>query len=561
MELRPYQEEALAACKRTLLEQQCNPLLVMATGAGKTIVFSRLVADFLKRWPKLRVAIVAHRKELVQQAYDKLRTVWPEAPVGIYSAGAGERDSSQSITIASIQSLVNHDFQAYNLIIVDEAHRIPFAGEGQYRQVIKRNQEQHPTCRVLGVTATPFRLDGGHLVDSARNTLFDTTAYEIGMPELIEQGYLVPLRSKQSADAPTLSNVTVRNGDYAVGEASRVMRADNRVSKTVANMVERSTGRRATLVFACDIAHAGEIQRELTLSGVRSEIVTGSDKQEMRDSVMKRFVDGTLPVLVNVDVATEGFDAPVIDCIVMMRPTKSTARYLQMLGRGTRLCDGKSDCLVLDYVGNIREHGPITALHIHDEQYIKLYGGKQTPRVYECDECGETFTRGRVECPACNAPVPSNYDAAERAEMLAEQAAQDDVLNNDPVRRAVKYIYCQVHEKPGKPESLKLVYVCTDGHRQYEFLCFAHGGYAQRKAREWWADWYDDEPPIDAYEAEERIDCRALAQRISAIMTQRDERNPKYHRVVGYDLREVTEPLAPVATDADRNAVDDYFFG
>lgn len=219
MKLRWYQEEAVQAVYNHLRERKDNPCVVMPTGAGKSPTIGRIVRDAVEEWDG-RVAIVAHRKELLVQNAEKIQLFAPKLPVGIYSAGLGRRDTAQPVIVGGIQSIYKRAFEfgRFDLILVDEAHLIPTDGEGRYRQFLAEAVIANPDVRVIGFTATPYRCDSG--VICAPGNILNEVCYEIGVRPLITQGFLsrpVPKSGEAEAIVDT-TGVHTRGGEFVQGE-------------------------------------------------------------------------------------------------------------------------------------------------------------------------------------------------------------------------------------------------------------------------------------------------------------------------------------------------------
>lgn len=346
--LRSYQEEALAAVAMAEAEGIRRQLMVLPTGAGKTIVFASLAG---RRGD--RTLVLAHRDELIGQAVDKMRLVWPDADIGIVKA---ERNEcwAQDVVVASVQSLSPQRIArlgAFGLVIVDEAHH---ATARTYARILDglgcgpdANQRSAGGPLLLGVTATPDRADGKGLNES-----FEKIVYAKDILWMIRAGYLADIRAVevQLADLH-LADITVRQGDYAEGELGQAMTKANAPRHILKAWREHASDRR-TLIFMPTVANAQEVAAEFVAGGIRAAAVAGSDPLEERRRKMAAFSSGALQVLVNCQVATEGFDCPAISCVVMGRPTKSRGLFTQMVGRGTRPYPGKDDLLVLDVVGD-----------------------------------------------------------------------------------------------------------------------------------------------------------------------------------------------------------------
>ncbi len=383
LELRPYQQEAMEAIYRHLRERDDNPVCVIPTAGGKTPVMAQLCRDAVGRWGG-RVLILAHVRELLEQTRDKIHKVAPEMwmRTGVYSAGLKSRDTDQPIIVAGIQSVYKLacEFDPFDLIIIDEAHTIPPDGDGMYRTFLEDARKVNPRVRLIGLTATPFRMKSG-LICAPENIL-NHVCYEIGVRELIVQGYLCPLVTKASREKVDTSKLHVRAGEFVAGEVEELMNTDSRVESACREIVEQTRNRKSVLVFAAGVAHGQHIAEVMQNEfGVDVGTVFGDTLDFERDQVLSEFKAGALKYLVNVNVLTTGFDAPNIDCVAMVRPTHSPGLFYQVCGRGFRIHPGKENCLVLDFGGNVLRHGPVDAIR------VKAAGGNGNGSAAPAKEC------------------------------------------------------------------------------------------------------------------------------------------------------------------------------
>ncbi|MFO8012102.1 MAG: DEAD/DEAH box helicase, partial [Phycisphaerae bacterium] len=365
MRLRPYQEEAVAAVYRHLRERDDHPCVVIPTAGGKTPVMAAICRDAVSRWGG-RVLILAHVKELLEQAVEKLHTMAPDLwmHIGVYSAGLRSRDTEHPIIVAGIQSVYRRaaELDRFDLILIDECHLIPPDGEGMYRTFLADARVVNPNVRLVGLTATPHRMTTGMICDP--DHLLNEVCYEVGVRELIVQGYLCPLKTKAGRRKVDTGGLHIRGGEFIAGEVEALMDDDALVREACAEIVRETRDRHSVLIFAAGVAHARHVQRALGDLGEECGLVTGETPALERAGMLDRFREGALKYLANVNVLTTGFDAPNIDCVAMLRPTNSPGLYYQMVGRGFRLHPTKENCLVLDFGGNILRHGPVDALEI-----------------------------------------------------------------------------------------------------------------------------------------------------------------------------------------------------
>lgn len=353
--LRDYQQDAVNATIEHFRGTRVPAVIVLPTGAGKSLVIAELA-----RVAKGRVLVLAHVKELVEQNHSKYEAYGVKA--GIYSAGLERKDRNDKVIFGSIQSVFNADenfFNDFSLLIIDECHRVSMEGETQYFQVVNRLQKLNPELCVLGLTATPYRLGSGWIYEyhgpkeelkNKNELFFKKCVYELSLSYMIKNGFLTP---PIQIDAPVacydFSQLKLQNGSYSPTEIESVLKDQKRITPTIIqNIVEMGRERNGIMIFTSSVWHAREI---LSLLPMGSAIVTGETPADERDEIIRDFKLKKIKFLVNVSVLTTGFDAPHVDVIAILRPTESVSLYQQIVGRGLRLSEGKEDCLILDYTG------------------------------------------------------------------------------------------------------------------------------------------------------------------------------------------------------------------
>ena len=388
--LRPYQEAAKAAVYDHLRMRDDNPCVVIPTAGGKTPIIASICKDAAGPWNG-RVLILAHVKELLEQATEKLNVICPEVKFGVYSAGLKRRDTEHSVIVAGIQSVYKRacELDAFDLIVIDEAHMIPPDGEGMYQQFLTETKVINPRVRTIGLTATPFRLKSG-MICGAENIL-NHVCYEVGVKELIRDGYLCRLITKAGLQKADTSDLHVRAGEFVAGEVEDLMDQDGLVIAACAEIVGLTHDRHSCLLFASGVKHGQHIAKVMQdISGRECGFVHGDTPTKERDELLGRFKAGDLKYLANVNVLTTGFDAPNIDCVGLLRPTMSPGLFYQMCGRGFRLHPGKQDCLVLDFGGNVLRHGPVDQIRIPD----RIPNGAGVAPAKECPQCSSLIAAG-----------------------------------------------------------------------------------------------------------------------------------------------------------------------
>jgi DNA repair protein RadD len=545
LSLRPYQEEAVASVYEHLRTRDDNPCVVIPTGGGKTPVMATICRDAVKNWQG-RVLILAHVKELLEQSAEKLQQVCPEIKFGIYSAGLKKRETKAPVIVAGIQSIYKRacELGPVDLILVDEAHMIAVEGEGMYRQFLADARVVCPHLRIVGFTATPFRLKSGLICTP--DHFLNHVCYEIGVRELIVQGYLSPLITKAGREKVDTSGVQVRGGEFVAGLLESLMDEPQLVEAACRETMQQTRDRKSVLIFAAGVRHGQHVvQRLKTEHGVECGFVTGETPSGERDRLLERFKSGDLRFLCNVNVLTTGFDAPNVDCVVLLRPTMSPGLYYQMVGRGFRLAPGKQNCLVLDFGGNVLRHGPVDAIQIEKREAA----GGEAP-LKECPICQSMILAGYATCPHCGYTFPPPEKQKHEA-----QATEASILSagaNDEQYEVLDIFY-RVHKKkdagPDAPKSMRVDYQLGLNHWQSEFICFEHTGYARQKAEAWWQQRSPDPVPDTAEAAATLANAGAL--RVTHAITVRSVPGERFDRIVKYDLGGIPEAEPEPAFSGD----------
>lgn len=475
MKLRDYQQEAIEGLFHYFeTEKGKAPIVVAPTGSGKSLIIAAFCKRVCTETSNVRIMIVTDVKELISQNEKELKALWPEANTGIYSAGLNKRDTRAQILFAGIQSVYSKvfDFGRVDIVIIDEAHMIGRTSDTRYHKFFSDlHMANHNTC-IWGCTATPYRLDSG-MLHEGDNALFDGIAYNVEMKKLIKDGYLVPVISKGGLKNINLSGVHIQAGEYKANELARAADDPELIKEAISEIINFGSDRKSWLIFAAGVDHAGHIASVLRERDVDCAVVTGDTPNVERDRIVDSFRRGNLRCVVNVGVLIKGFNNPRCDLIALLTSTKSTCKFVQMVGRGMRPYEGKHNCLLLDFGGNVLEHGVIDEIDpIHRKTVFgdpkKGDPTKQCPqcqaimniRVHRCECCGYDFP---IVAPHGN----TAYDGA----VMSGQVTPIEIVD----------FWVGRHKKPGRPDSLKLSFFDAVDKEYCMWLAIDHGGYATEK--------------------------------------------------------------------------------
>jgi len=344
-ELRPYQLEAIEAVKN--LKPNFNGILSLSTGTGKTVIVSAIANEV-----KSRCLIVVQSQELREQTVEKLYNTNPDLDVG--SVQASLNMVSNKIVVATRQSLTHSkstrlekmsEYGDFELVFFDECH----SSVGQIKKILDK---LNPNIKVIGLTATPF--------NEEMKKVFHGIIYEKSILEMINSGYLCEPKAIFVHSDTDLSNVKTIAGEFNQRQLEDTVNTDTRNDLVVESYIKYASDRKATIVFASGIAHARDICQKFKDNNIVCEYIDSTIEDKQRELVINNFKSGKLPVIVNVGILTLGFDYPPCDCILLCRPTKSKILYTQIIGRGLRTSEGKSNCLIIDVVDIVRKHDLMT---------------------------------------------------------------------------------------------------------------------------------------------------------------------------------------------------------
>lgn len=502
MQLRDYQSAAIESIYAYFGDEKGEaPLVVAPTGAGKSVILSEFMRRAHADYPGTRIMLATHQKELISQDYQALIRLWPDAPAGIYSAGLGQRRSRAQMLFAGVQSVHRRaaEIGHVDLLLIDEAHLIPRSSDTQYGRLISGLRDINPALKIIGLTATPFRLDSGRL-DEGRGSIFDGIAYDIPFPMLVQRGYLSPLISKKPGMVFDVRGLKTRGGEWIEGEMNARFNTADVTRQAVAEVVTLGGDRKSWLLFCISVDHATAVRDELRRHGIVAEMVTGQTPGPERDRLLRDFKSGRIRALTNVNVLTTGFDAPGTDLLAFLRPTQSLGLYMQMAGRGMRIANGKSNCLVLDFAGNVSRHGPVDAVNAATAGSKDKKAAGEVGEVPSklCPACDSILFIAARQCPDCGHEFPPPEPKIEQTastEAIMNMTAEDDW-------QPVQDFMVSRHVKDGT-SSLRVEYLIA-GRVVKEWICLEHTGFPRRKAVQWWMQMAGTTAPDTVTDALER---------------------------------------------------------
>lgn len=496
-----------------------NPIVAKPTGTGKSLV----VAEFIRRawqyYPGTNILVLTHVKELVGQNFETLLKLWPTAPAGIYSAGLRRKDIHKPITFAGIGSIAKavHHFKP-DLILIDECHTVSPKESTTYRKAIDFWLKQNPCLKVGGLSATPFRLGQGMLVEPGgifTDVCFDMTTRD-AFNWFLSEGYLKRLVPKPTDTQYDISGVHISStGDYNLNELQAAVDKDALTRQAVAEMVAKGASREHWLIFAAGIQHAEHVTQILVENGIPAVCVHSKSTEAERDEGVRAFKAGEVRALVNNGCFTTGFDFPGIDMIGVLRHTTSPGLWVQMLGRGTRpvwmpgfdlstregrlacIAAGVPNCLVLDFAKNTARLGPINDVKKPNARKKKGDKPGDAPAKI-CETCMTYNHASARHCCECGAEFHFRLN-------LKSTAADDELIagadesNQEPLEEwfDVETVTYSKHvpwngKKRGpfnrSVASLRVTYNCQGLRAFTEHVCVEHGGHAQAMARQWWIE-------------------------------------------------------------------------
>lgn len=485
-----------------------NPLIGLPTGTGKSLVSARINQMIARHFPWHRGLNLTHVKELIDQNSKKLIQVWPDAPIGILSAGMGRKEATQPIIFGGVQTAVNHLEQLghRDYVLIDEAHLVGTKESAIYLRILNHLKAINPNLITMGLTATLYRMKMGELTEGG---IFTHTAYDLtnvtGFNRLLSEGFIAPLIPQPTEATVDGEGVEKSGGEYNLAKLQAKVDKQEITAACVDEMLLKAWDRNCWMIFASGVEHAEHIAQELNSRGISAAAV--HSKKKGCDEIIADFKAGRIRAIVNFNKLTTGFDHPPIDFIAMMRATMSPGLWVQMLGRGTRPYDGryanqyivgfeyiKVNCLVLDFARNAARLGPINDPVKPRKPGEK--GGDAPIKLCEVKigtkKCNTYNHASARYCCLCGSEFPFNgaaiFAQSGNVEVMRVEEPQD-IRYLD-----VSHVLYSKINKNGVPPMMRVSYIC--GIAKFdEIVCLEHTTRAVYFAREWWKQTHGDVPP------------------------------------------------------------------
>lgn len=535
-----YQNDTSDALFNYLMNsEEGNPVAALPTGTGKSIIVAMIIKRFLAMFPHMRFIMATHTEDLVSQNFEELMSLWPTAPAGIYCAGLGRKETHARIIFGTIQSLrrVTKKLGFRHIVIIDECHMVPAKSTTIYQKFLAELRDTNPLMRVIGLSATPYRLGQGMITDNGIFTdiCIDLTSRD-AFNRFIKEYYLAPLSTKETELEFDVEHIRTMAGDFNQKELQSTIAKEQLTRNAIAESAPHIERRNYTMVFCAGNEHARLVGDIATEYGWSNIVVTHDMKEKRRD-VVARIKNGMYKIIINNNILTTGFNFKPVDLILMLRPTKSVSLWVQMLGRGTRPvyapgfdlstlegrkaameAGSKQNCLVLDFSGNRKRLGPINDPYIKKKKKSSGGGGGSAPfRVCSYDQetqepgCGEINPVQARYCEGCGKEFPvivKLETSAETEEMISTGELPNKKEEEPPeyVDYRVDSVDYDIHTKKDGSQSLRVTYHCgiLDFSQWFKFQ-----GRGRKLAWDWWrkgADDYETQPPTNIVLALNSVD-------------------------------------------------------
>lgn len=459
-ELRWYQEEAINAFNSYVSSGGHSTLISASTGSGKTLIIAEVTKQYARQ--NKQVLIITHRKELIEQNEATLNKHDKTITTGVISASCKRKEYDGQVLIGGIQTVIRNTqkLPKVDLLIVDECHHISRDTETSYGKLIRALKETNPNLIILGLTATPYRMDDGLLYEG-ENAIFDSCCYDVSIATLMEQGFLCQLVSRGSAQKIDTSHLHTRMGDFDQKELQEVADDEKLTDYVVKDVIKKCADRKHWIIFTTGLRHSAHVCEKLTSLGVTNASIDGTMDAQTRERIITEYKSGAIRCIVNCNVLTEGFDFPSIDALILLVSTKSVNKYIQIMGRALRISPEKKDCLVLDYGENVVRLGFITDVKIPTKE-----NKHEKKDVKECPNCHLYLKLNAKVCPECG----HEFVSAPRRLNHSHVAYDGELVEFHPHWVKVEKVSYGVHNKEGKPQTFRISYKCDDGSVYSKYL-------------------------------------------------------------------------------------------
>lgn len=458
IKLRNYQKEALICSLNHLYSKKMGGCVAMPPGSGKSLVIASIIKEVINRYPDLRILVCTHIKELITQNLIELELLLKNSqisiPTGVYSAGLLRREVSQQVIFAGVASVFSRweEIGRFHVLIIDECHLVSSKQNSMYTKLIKGLLSLNRNLKIIGFSATPYRLGQGLITDG---DIFDSIIYDntrLGeFTDLIKNGYLCKLIPSVTQTQLNTDHVKIINGRYnqrQLDNAVNRMILNEKVSKEIIN---RAKDRKKWMIFCANIDHSENINAILTHLGINSCCVHSKLSTKDRNCLIKGYKNGEYTAVVHNGLLSTGNNFPAIDLLAFLAPSVSPSYWIQCLGRGTRIAEGKKDCLVLDFVNNTSRLGPI-----NDPVLPRKKGSTPgTVPIRICEKCGIYNHATNKCCEYCGHEFPSYINCRDTPSNL-ELVIEEKVYEN--IDFDVTEVMYYKHVKNGKRPTLRVSY-------------------------------------------------------------------------------------------------------
>lgn len=496
LSLRPYQTEAIEALFDYWASEPGNPLIDLATGTGKAFVQAASIQRLITDYPDMRFMSATHVEELVSQNFAELVGIWPWAPAGIYAASLGRRDAHSQIIFASVHTVYNKTARIghIDVLFIDEAHLVGRDANSKYGKLIAGLRAINPDLKIVGLSATVYRLDSGRL-DEGDDRIFDKVVYEYGIAQGVAEGYLTrPATPGNISTRIDLTGVRTLAGEYKKSDLAAAVDRYETTRAAVQEICAYGERRKTWLIFGAGIEHVEHIRDEIRSYGISCESITS--KTQNRSKIIEAYKGGKIRAITSDVIMTTGTNVKGIDLIADLAPTKSTSRYVQKIGRMTRplyargydldtlegrlaaiAAGPKPNALYLDFARNADYHGPVDDLRIR-----KPGKGDGEAPFKLCPECMYLCNASARRCAECDHEFPVN----EQENIKAKPSVAPILSSAEPEWLTVTGRGFRYHDKPGGTDSVRVDFGCGFvTHKMW--VCPEHKGFAKQKADRFWA--------------------------------------------------------------------------